>query len=743
MSQVSPRIPRQRLDLLLTATLAACRAGSLAEGLGQHPVALRWARRRWLAPVHETAGTSLPAEQRDAVAVHLLLVWALSQLRPDRRPALGEIDAAAWIDRTSWRPLLALACQHGFLQVPAFPERYRRRADESVLDNLCGLWAVGPSTVYRYLDKGKRLLSDLLALPSWSAAQLLALRQVVQTHIDQSLTTGDRVAWHGAQAEAALLRQAVGAALWHLRQAGDDAAFIRVLQRYPLEAANAADSDLLIAQLDPAPLSPRLRFDLALASAALWRARGVDTGESESYARALRIADQEGDALMLGVVYGALGKFNEARDADRAFAYYEDSVEQLRRAGLQEGASSGGPVEVLTEYANSLIRLAWLHVRRNDPRARPVLERAQQLSTREGFPLPTAGLLEQAWGEYWRCTGDARKALEHKHRALNVFEQIGDQRSILSTYVNLSLVYGEVKDYARAIEYGERVLSATHDLHVEPEVVITAIGNMGVAYFWLTNYDQAITHYREALELAERTGLQSHVSSSHFNLAEAHYKRYQQTGHPDDERIGDHHAAVAARMGVTSNEPNLVEASQNLKREVLGHAGIPVDRLLPEEFAAHFGEMSEIRRLRAQLALPCTPEQQAQIHLAMARAYLAMAASEREQALGLIHKHALGATFDKAFEDLKRTFERALTREQQLATWWQSGCGGLLDEQQRKQVLTHLLDTGAINKSSYAEVAGVSPATASKHLSVLLERGLLTQVGKGPSTRYLLPDEAT
>ena len=40
--------------------------------------------------------------------------------------------------------------------------------------------------------------------------------------------------------------------------------------------------------------------------------------------------------------------------------------------------------------------------------------------------------------------------------------------------------------------------------------------------------------------------------------------------------------------------------------------------------------------------------------------------------------------------------------------------------------------------SGYAGLCGVSPATASKHLSVLTERGLLTQTGRGPSTRYLL-----
>jgi Fic family protein len=55
-------------------------------------------------------------------------------------------------------------------------------------------------------------------------------------------------------------------------------------------------------------------------------------------------------------------------------------------------------------------------------------------------------------------------------------------------------------------------------------------------------------------------------------------------------------------------------------------------------------------------------------------------------------------------------------------------------------VIAHLLRDRAINKSGYADLCNVSPATASKHLSTLTERGLLQQTGKGPSTRYRLPD---
>lgn len=731
-------MPLSRREVLLAAALAAHRSGRLAEGIARHPRAWRWAHQRWLAPVLDTAGTGWQAAGREAQAVQWLLAWSLSQLRPDRGPGLRDIPADAWIARTSWRPLLALASQHGFLPVPAFPERYRRRADESVLDNLCGLWAVGASTVYRYLDKGRQQLAALFDPADWKPEQWLSLRDAVQAEVDQSLPLADRPAWHAAQADAAQQRGAIGAALWHRWRSGDGAGLLRILQRWPLESANVPECDGLLARLDTQGWGARQRFDLALAQAGLWRSRQVDERENEAYAAALRIASDAGDPLMLGTVYGALGKFNESRDPDRAFACYEDSVEHLRRGGLQEGSLTGGSDEVLAEYAQSLIRLAWLHVRRSDPRARGVLERAQHLSLREGFPLETQGQLEQAWGEYWRCAGEPRRALEHKHRALNLFEQLGDQRSVLSTYINLSLIYGEVQDHERAVEYGQRVLAATQGLSVEPEVLLTAYGNLGVAHFWRADYDQAISCYRRALTLAEQAGMQAHASTTHYNLAEAHYKRFQQHADPEDERLGDHHATVVARIGRETQSPKLTEASQALKGEVLGRASVAFDRLLPEDLAAHYPQMAEVRRLQGLLALPCTPEEQVAHRLDLAQAFLAMAAEERGAVLALVQRHGLGTLAEARIDALNRSFLQSHSQAERLRAPWLTGTRGVLPEEASRRVLQHLLDKGSINKSAYAEVAGVSPATASKHLALLQERGLLSQEGKGPSTRYLL-----
>jgi Fic family protein len=146
-----------------------------------------------------------------------------------------------------------------------------------------------------------------------------------------------------------------------------------------------------------------------------------------------------------------------------------------------------------------------------------------------------------------------------------------------------------------------------------------------------------------------------------------------------------------------------------------------------------------VRRHREQLAVPGAPQDHVGAHLAIARAYLSIAMKEREAALSLIERHGLGQRFIDEIESLRQTFDRELTREQKLAAQWRQATADLLSAQRCAAVLEALMASGYVNKSAYAELCALSPATASKHLGTLAERGLLVQTGRGPATRYLLP----
>lgn len=99
-------------------------------------------------------------------------------------------------------------------------------------------------------------------------------------------------------------------------------------------------------------------------------------------------------------------------------------------------------------------------------------------------------------------------------------------------------------------------------------------------------------------------------------------------------------------------------------------------------------------------------------------------------------------TLDATLLDVLAQVERTLAK----ARFWQHfRAAGLLPEQVR--VLNRLLDGGergfehGISASQYQKVAKVSKATATRHLTGLVEKGCLVKLpGGGRSTRYQVPE---
>ena len=123
---------------------------------------------------------------------------------------------------------------------------------------------------------------------------------------------------------------------------------------------------------------------------------------------------------------------------------------------------------------------------------------------------------------------------------------------------------------------------------------------------------------------------------------------------------------------------------------------------------------------------------------------LALAQSER-QAIRFYAMSASTAWLQWFLATLLRSLEQALSRIDRLlakARFWQQYRAAPLSAEQVK-VLNRLLDGGdkgfeaGISAAQYQAVAQVSKATATRHLSDLLEKGCLTRLpGGGRSTRY-------
>ncbi|HEX7639401.1 MAG TPA: tetratricopeptide repeat protein, partial [Burkholderiaceae bacterium] len=529
-------------------------------------------------------------------------------------------------------------------------------------------------------------------------------------------------------------------ALWHALQAGDAGLFVRTLRRFRIELADKPETDVLLDRMARRPVTPRDRVELRLSEAMLWRTRDNAEREYRACEQALRLATEQGDRLLLGLVYGTTAWFHESRDVDRALACAEDSAEFLRQAELEAAPGSAEAGEVSVEYVAALVRLAWLLVLRNSPRSRTVLDLAEARRTTPGLSHEPLAMLEQTWGEYWRRAGDLRLAIAFKHKALNISERVGDTRQTLSTYNNLSVLYLEAREYQRAIEHASRVVTHSETSAVDPYLLTSALGNIGIGLFWQQRYDEAIEMYRRGLVRAEAADLRVIAHRAHFNLAEAYFKRFQLRGDPADEAEGDRHLAIVQAAPPNERDAWFQEAAPTLKADALGLAGgFKHERFWGEESTEHFEEMREVQRQRAVLAVPAPAAAHVAARLAIANAYAAISTKERETAIAMIERHALGSAFEAEINRLGVTFSRGLTREKALMAQWKQKCYGVLTEERIGPVLHQVIATGSINKSGYAQLCQVGLATASKHLGTLTERGLLVQTGKGPSTRYMLP----
>lgn len=726
---VKPPTRRERVGAaLLEQALAAQRGGTLAVWLAQRPQGgARWLR-RFEPLVRGAAGDALGDADPRTALLRIVLTWLMLQLRPDAQPTLAGIDTTCWLHRPAWRPALAVLCHHGLLVVPDFPARYRRRPGEPAIDNLCGLWDLAPSTVYRDLDRAQQAMLQIALERELSVPRRLALRRVAADAMRPA--AADPAAWHARQAQRALERHDAASALWHCLQAGDIEGFVEVLRDRAPALAAEPEADALVDRAAAQARAPRAQARLWLARAVLARTRNQPERDLAAIETALRIAQAAGDEPMLGVAYAAQGKFFEARDADRAFASYERSAELLA------AEAPGFEADAL----RTLIHLAWQYALRQHPRTRDTLERVDRLA--DAHPLVTRdrALIDDAWGEYWRLSGDHRRAVECRQRALLRFEEVGDRRQVLATLLNLMLSHVHGQDCARALEVARRFFDEAERGEVEPEMLINAHGNVGIAHFFLGDLEQAISHYGLAIERAAAADLRLHLNRARYNLAEALYQRFARAGAPQDEARADALVAALLQAPVAEATESLHELARRLKGEVLSPPAPQVrDQLLSEESAAHFEATARIEQQRAVLAAPGDPAAHLQAHLQIAEAYLSMAARERDRAQQLAARHGLQAQAAPALARLRRVFEREQPREQQLAAAWQARCADLLDETRRLALAARLLRDGELSKASYGEAAGVAPATASKHLALLTERGLLVQTGRGPATRYRLP----
>ncbi len=734
-AMISDRTEARCLDMWL----AAHRNGDTVALCNRRPQAALWFLRQYAQPMLWEVDTNDPTSVRDAIAAWI--GWGLAQIRPDNAAFEVAIERRAWFGSVGWRTYVALVAHFGYVSVPDFPERYRARKDEPAFERLCGLWNTAPSSFYRYVDRGRRALLKALCAPSSrlrasSQCDFTAKREARTTNNMGMDDSGHRLTRDTAAVVGPrfALHLSLLAPLWTAIRARKGELVVALLSTGYSRLAAYEHIDVLLDRMPTTAFQGIGQVDFLLTRALVCHVQSrVDT-EQAHLAHALREASAANDDLALARVYAAQAKAIETRDVDRATVDFRASLERYDRLCEDPVRATRGQQ---AERINVMIRLAWIYIKRNDPRAQIIVEQCEGYADVVASELETLASLAQARAELSRRSGNIQDAVESNLKALQYFERTSNDSQILKVTGTVVLLYGELRNLELAIVYANKIFSDASTRYVEPYTVAATHLNLGIAYFWSERLHDAILSYEHALRIATDANLRPLMARAHYNLAEAFYRRFQQTKDDSDERFGDSHAGLSQAFWEQSNDRVAAEATRNLKRAALGEqAHLIYDRMLPEELAIHFDEMHRIQSQRLVYERAKGAEDKALAQLKIARQYVDIAVKERERALTLVARIPANPAITAQLKGINTAFHRSLSREESLSEHWRQTSADIIASDKLPAVISHIADFGQIKKAQYAALASVSPATASKHLALLAKRGLLVRTNRGRSTAF-------
>lgn len=122
--------------------------------------------------------------------------------------------------------------------------------------------------------------------------------------------------------------------------------------------------------------------------------------------------------------------------------------------------------------------------------------------------------------------GENKEALEMFHRALELREQYSSIGEILQSINALGIMYGEIGKYPTAVDYFLRGLGMASGNQEECGAEISSMcNNLGNLYFWMRDFDKALSYYTRALEFRVERGDMLGEAQSLGNVAGVHLER--------------------------------------------------------------------------------------------------------------------------------------------------------------------------------------------------------------------------
>ena len=156
----------------------------------------------------------------------------------------------------------------------------------------------------------------------------------------------------------------------------------------------------------------------------------------------------------------------------------------------------------------------------NYPEALNVLQRSSQLAEKINDKVGQAAANGNI-GLIYANLGDDKKAMEYNTICLNLYQSLGDSLSVAIMYTNLASMCLANKTYEKAMEYSFKALKINDSLKLK-----TSVGRsyllLGIIYEKLGKYSLALDYLNKSLVLFEQVGAKNGWSSTLANIAKVY-----------------------------------------------------------------------------------------------------------------------------------------------------------------------------------------------------------------------------
>ena len=239
-----------------------------------------------------------------------------------------------------------------------------------------------------------------------------------------------------------------------------------------------------------------------------WQYGAIDIKRSEGYGRrALQLAYQIGDSLLIAQVYNDLGTvFFRKSDYDSAIILFKHSLRIREREGKNN----------LVAASNSKIGTAYQELAKFDLAIKYQLEAIRFYEETQDSIRMSQGYANLARIFYDNHEYD--KSILYNEQALDIFTRYNYTYGMATTLGSLALNYQEKGDAGKAISLLEKALELFRSIHDNYNIA-TVLLDLGQLYREQKDIQKGISYYLEAIDLSKATNDLHTYAMTSANLA--------------------------------------------------------------------------------------------------------------------------------------------------------------------------------------------------------------------------------